>query len=243
MIVLVLVIILAVGVIIWSFQGAEADRFHRRMPIMVGSVLVFGGFFFLGWIRFAPLDFAFDILPDVIEESAVGFVSWLLNMAGDLQLSRWISWITQIGALPGWLLILVIPTRQFVLRLVLISIGLFSVLNVVWTPLAAAMESSRWGRRIDLFFGVVSLLQCLVIFLLLPTIDSWGTATTYLPAFLALVLGVQMGNGVWVTLIGLLLLSVGYLAGAFTSTGYDYVSQNGELTSSGSQPLDPYTIP
>lgn len=208
---LLILFLISAAVIVWSNGGSEehADRFRRRVPHIVGSLFIFSSFFFWGWVKFAPLDFAINFIPDLFKDSAIGLIGWIFNLLGDAQISRLISWVTSIGSLPGWLLLIFIPTGQIFLRTLLLTIGLFSVLYLVWAPLSVVLAYSKIVRFINIALGSVAAGQAVSIFYLLPTIDSWGSAGTEWPGFLALVLGVQMGSGVWITWFGLLLIAVG----------------------------------
>lgn len=235
---LIVLILLAVGIIVWSFQGSEVqtDRFRRRVPAMLGSVFVFFGFFVFGWIKFAPQDFVTSMLPALIEGITVWLVGWLFGLTDVFQ-STWIHWITQFSSLPGWLLIVVLPARQLALRLLLASIGLFAVINVVWAALSAALNVSSWLRGVNLFLGIIALMQAFSLFFFLPTIDAWGTSATYWPAFTALLLGAQMGIGVWITWVGLLMLAFDHLMDGVDS----YASAGSGHPRPEPEPLNPYT--
>jgi len=197
----------------WSIKwfADPVDRFVLRIPQTIGSIAAFSGFFFFGWVKFAPLDFAINVIPDLFEDSTLGFLRWLLNLLGDVQAARFLSWITALANLPGWLLFVLIPSAQPLLRILLFSIGLFSFFYVLWAAAALILDTSRFVHTVNIFFACTGFIQALLLVYLLPSIDSWGSAGTLWPALSALLFGVQMGSGVWITLFGLTLSSIGNL--------------------------------
>lgn len=183
-----------------------------RLPQTIGALATFFGFFFVGWVRFAPLDFAINVIPDMFEDSVFGLLRWVLNMLGDAQAAQFLSWITSLASLPGWLLLVVIPSAQLLLRILLLSIGFFSFLYVIWSAIALIMRPTPFVKTVNILFTCIGFIQAALLIYLLPTIDSWGSAGTMWRSFSALLLGVQMGSGVWITLFGLLLSAVGNFA-------------------------------
>jgi hypothetical protein len=165
------------------------------------------------WLYFNWIEWL-DLLVYLSEFAQVG--SHLIEKMQVVGLLRFVStWggsiVQWLGGIPGWLLFFVIPTFSLWLRLTLVLVGITGLVGFTWAWLVELIPSEslrHWGWRI---VASMSLLSALLLLFQMPTIETWGSTETFLPGLLAWWGMAQIGEGVWVTWVGLVLLGVGSL--------------------------------
>ena len=209
----ILLLLVATIFIMWTLWGSgdQPDRFRLRLPAIAGSVMVFTSFLFMPWIKFAPIDYLINILPDLIEDDVTNALAFLIKLLGQVRVAKLVTLITSIGYLPGWALIILMPTKSIMVRLTIFLVGLVGLVGLLWFPISLFIHKQTVFRTVSIVQAIISFLVALLLLFQTPMIEAWGSSGTFFPGLITLFSGVQMGFGVWVAWVGLLLLGLGNL--------------------------------
>lgn len=207
----------AVALIVWTLQGiaSKPDVVHARVPTFVGAFLVITSFTSMPWVHFAPFNYLIDIGmgPDIFLEQASETIAFVFRHLGQKGVARLFSFIAWFGFIPGWALIFLIPSQAIFVRLVIALVGIVGVLSALWVPISLFIQNETIQRIIGVLQAIFAFLAAFLLLLQMPTIDAWGSKGTFMPGLITLMSGAQLGIGVWVAWIGLLLLGIGGLLG------------------------------
>ncbi len=185
-----------------------AQTLRPRMVTLLGAVLVGGGYFFQPWIE---LDFIsyFNPTPEFIHQLFPREIATMLvERFGVSWLHRALQLFNIFTSLNGWQIQL-LPTYDWLTR-GWAFLPLFCLLLALLTVLIGLTVPGNFlarGAGMALIF--VSVLDALGLLLSLPAIDALGIHNNFQIGLLATLLGVHLGNGPWICVFGLLVLSVG----------------------------------
>ena len=207
------VLLLAVAVMVWAVRGMDegGDGFHLRVVCTIGAGLVTASFLSMPWVVFSPTDYVIHLGPEVIEDAGIEGVAFLLELVQKSEVSRVVSLFSGIGFIPGWLLIILLPSKILGVRLVILAVGLTGIFGLLWFPVSLFLRSDQPSRAASWLQLVLGLGLALLLLVQMPVIDSWGTKGTLWPALVAILAGVKMGPGIWVAWMGLIILAIGSL--------------------------------
>jgi hypothetical protein len=207
----VLLLLAALAFMGWVLQGKDApsDRFRLRLPAALGGVMILSSFITMPWIRFAPLDYLTEVVPDMLWVRAPELLSVLIRWLGHTGVAKLVSLFSSIGFLPGWLAMFLMPTKDIGIRTLIFLVALTGLLGAVWFLLSLFIRHRALCRGMGGFCALASFVVALLLLLNAPTLDAWASKGAFLPGLLALISGAHMGYGVWVAWVGLLLLGAG----------------------------------
>jgi len=206
--------LLTLGFILWLLtpfcDDPLAESLSYRLPTLIGVIAVLGSFLWLPWLNFAPWqyarfvpDWAWDILPEVLRS--------LDNLLGSDALHRALSLLESFSALPGRWLIILIPTPDLWVRLVIGLPVMVAVLSMLWLLASPFIRLKVVTQFMGAWQVSSSFLAFVLLLLQVPNIDAWGTSGNFWLGLIALLTGAQMGFGVRASLAGLFFLILGGL--------------------------------
>jgi hypothetical protein len=200
-----------------------SDRMIPHFPTILGAALSLNAFFFLPWVEFSPVPYVLDR-----HASLINTLSSLLHIIGQDQIAAILSLLQTAAGIPGWLLMVVIPTTNWLVRITLFLVPwtgglalLWMALSLLFRPQSNIKSIFAIGQAISASIGVIGLLVCM------PTIDAFGDTGNSVLRLLAVVAGVRMTWYVWLAWLGLVLLTAGGVietaeASATASQAYGY---------------------
>lgn len=206
----------AFGATTWALRsaGERSSPMPLRGLAAVGAVLVLGSFVMMPWVIFTPLSYMLDgMLPDLLQAYAPDVLGRLLRWMGKGSVGWGVTLISSIGYIPGWLLVLLIPSRAIAVRLVIALVGLIGLMSLGGSLTSLVVRHAALQRALGWVQGGTGIVGALLLLGQMPAIDAWGSTGTFAPGLLALASGAQMGPGVWVAWVGLLLVGAGSLLG------------------------------
>ncbi len=197
-----------IGFLILKKSIPFEQRSLSRMITLLGILLTFLGFFFEHWIELDFLGYI-DPTPELIRDIVPSeIVIAIVKRIG----SEWIGSILDIfdtftsfngvtihliPTLFGWIWLATwTPLIPLSFSILVPAIGLKS-------PASGFAKVGGW------ILLATSLLSVLSLLFVLPRLDAAGSESSFQFSLLATILGVKMGNGPWVSIIGMLLLAVG----------------------------------
>lgn len=174
-----------------------------RLTTLLGVALIVGGFFqpwlrfdFLRYMRWGPGDLLTDLLPEVLQ--------WI----GPEPLAKLLSLVERVTSLNGWQVQLV-PFYHMPTRLAALAPLPLALLALCWTPWGASLAGGRACKVVGVGMAAASLLLLGALVVAAPGLDALGQPRGLEWSLLAVLLGVRVGSGVWLTVAGLALLVVG----------------------------------
>jgi hypothetical protein len=207
-------ILLAIALVTYSLNLAyrEPSGMGARLPTIVGITLSLGSFVFLPWVKFSPVSYLVNVEPEILSDYVSEVLALLLRLLGQTGVATILSLLESIGGIPGWLLVVVIPTSNWLTRFTLIMIPIVGGLSLLWLAFTLFVNRVAARRIFGMGQAIVALLTALLLLLQMPTIDAFGVAGNLPLRFLAVLSGARMSSSVWLAWLGLLLIGVGGLA-------------------------------
>jgi len=187
-----------------------AQGLRPRLITLLGFFLVGGTFFFQPWVKFDFLGyinptpeflrqlFAGDLINKLIELLGVGWISKLLHV------------FHMFTSFNGWQ-IEFIPTLGIWIRFCTLLPLFPFALSIIGILIGSAHRGSLVAHLIGWVLLISGLVSATLLLLALPELDALGIRGHFQWALLATILGTRMGNGPWLCLVGLLLISLGGL--------------------------------
>ncbi len=213
-------VLLSIGFIIWVLRLFQHQpRRAAQVLTLVGGLFTLGSFL-LPWVIFSPVSYLIKLGPEGVNEGAPKVLAWLLQLLRQPGAAGVAEVIESIGGIPGWLLIVIIPTTNLWVRLIMILVVVSSVISLVWLLLSLAISSSvtKVAGGLQTFF---TFLTAILLLSQMPTLDAMGSEGNIYFRLLAVLAGGRMGYGVWLAFLGLMVLSVGGLIFAFSTVSTD----------------------
>ncbi len=212
-------VVLGLG-ICWSFYGM-----WRRGRLISWSLTTGGGgaivaSFWLPWVHFAPIHVFVGGTGDLVAENA----GWLLRLLRLPMAADIVEQISVLTAVPGWLLFVIIPTVDVWIRLALALTLLVGAGGILWPIIATAVSDStqRWG---GLYQAIAAIIATVGLLLNLPMIHSFGGESHVVVHLIAVLLGTSIGEGMWMSWCGLLMMIIGGFVAALST---DQLPPNGD---------------
>ncbi len=196
------VIWIALAVMALASDTRFAVGLRPRLLTLLGVALILGGFFqpwlnldFLRYVRLGP-DVLTAFLPEVLQQIGPEPVAKVLFL------------LERVTHLNGWQMQLV-PFYNVPTRLAAVAPLLLAMAALVWTPWGASLAGSRACKAVGGILTCLSLALLVALTAAAPILDALGQPQQLEWSLLTVLLGVRVGNGVWLTLVGLLLLAIG----------------------------------
>lgn len=184
--------------------------FLRRLPTILGLLLIFFGFFWSPWVRFSPTEYLNGSLFQFILENVPTSIAQSFDQAGIREGAQLLATLESLGGVPGWVLLLIIPTTNPWVRAVLFSI------SVTWVFGIVALFISFFPTKTCCIRGMISGLQCLLALVValclltqMPTIDALGGDTNFEVRVIVTLINAHLSEGAWFSWVGLLALAAG----------------------------------
>ncbi len=146
------------------------------------------------------LDLGPDLIADILPEA-------IQRLAPESLAKVW-RLVEEFSQLKAWQLQM-IPFYRLGTRLAVILPTLLALLALFWLPFGVVMGGRRISKAIGAVLCGLSLWALIILLGALPELDALGASTQREWSFVVVLLGVRLGNGVWFTVVGLLLLVAG----------------------------------
>ncbi len=174
-----------------------------RLVALLGVFLILGSFLFQDWVRFDFIQYlrvGWDPLLDLAPEAA--------GLFGIDNLTPFLRVLLGAASLNGWQLALA-PFFGLGTRAALVFPSLIALAALVWLPFGTSYSGSLPCKVVGTLLAVVSTLALIGLATANPHVDALGVHGQIHWAMLAVLLGVRMEMGPWLTMVGLVLLIVG----------------------------------
>jgi len=110
--------------------------------------------------------------------------------------------------LSGWALWHEVPRVNVFLRWSLLLAMILAAATVIWALFTLISRLGRVSRIGTLLYSVGALLVFLLVLWYVPTVDTFGLRDDFGLALVCLLTGSRTGSGIWVALLGLLMIAV-----------------------------------
>jgi hypothetical protein len=214
--------IIVVGVMRAATPMAVALK--PRTITLIGIALILGSFFFQDWLRFDFIQYlrvGWDPVRDLAPEAA--------GLFGLESLTPLLRIVLGAATLNGWQLALV-PFLSLGTRAALLLPPLIALAALVWLPFGASYSGSLPCKIVGVLLAVVSMTALVGLTVAIPQVDALGVHDQIHWAMLAVLLGVRMELGPWLTLLGLGLLFVGGMVEIMAGSPVSREDRSQELT-------------
>ncbi len=194
---------LVIALAVFRSDTLLAAAFKPRLVPLLGVVLIIGSFLFQDWMRFDFIQYlrvGWDPLRDLAPEAA--------GLFGMENLTPFLRVLLGAASLNGWQLALA-PFFDLATRAALIFPSLIALAALVWLPFGASYSSSLPCKVVDVLLAAASILALGGLAIAIPQMDALGVHDQVQWAMLAVLLGVRLEFGPWLTMVGLGLLFVG----------------------------------
>lgn len=201
-----------------------AIAFRTRLVTLLGIFLILNGFFFHDWLRFDFIQYlraGWDPVRDLAPEAA--------GLFGLESLTPLLRIVLGAATLNGWQLALV-PFLSLGTRAALLLPPLIALAALVWLPFGASYSGSLPCKIVGVLLAVVSMTALVGLTVAIPQVDALGVHDQIHWAMLAVLLGVRMELGPWLTLLGLGLLFVGGMVEIMAGSPVSREDRSQELT-------------
>jgi hypothetical protein len=207
-------ILLAIALVTYSLNLAyrEPSGMGARLPTIAGITLSLGSFFFLPWVKFSPVSYLVNVEPEILGDYVSEVLAFILRLLGQTGVAAILSLLESIGGIPGWLLVVVIPTSDWLTRLTLILVPITGGLSLLWLAFTLFVNPIAARRIFGIGQAIFALMTALLLLSQIPTIDALGISGNLPLRFLTVISGARMSSSVWLAWLGLLLIGVGGLA-------------------------------
>jgi hypothetical protein len=208
---------------------SQASWRRRILPLWMvgfGVWLSAGSFAFLPWITFAPWRYARRFTVDVAAEVVLVILEQAERFAHVAKALEFVSDAVKFINLSGWLAFIAMPSFNLYVRLAILAAPGAALLSLVAASIGAVSRSepvTRWAGIVQAG-GALSALVILITGL--PMIDSWGTLRSFPVNLLPVFMGAELCYGVWVALLGLVVLVV---SGVWLGSGASQSSSESEM--------------
>lgn len=196
---------LLVAVAVIRSDTPLAIAFKSRLIALFGVLLILGSFFFQDWLRFDFIQYlraGWDPVRNLAPAAA--------GLFGLESLTPLLRAILGAASLNGWQLALA-PFFSLGTRAALVLPALLALAAFVWLPFGASYSGRLPCKVVGTVLAIVSALALMGLAIAIPQIDALGVHDQIQWAMLAVLLGIRMEMGPWLTMIGLALLFVGGL--------------------------------
>jgi hypothetical protein len=196
-------IVAIVIVVVLRASTPLANAFKPRLITLLGIVLILGSFFFQDWVRFDFIQYlrvGWDPLRELAPEAA-----GLFGMENFTPLLRVLLGAASLNGLQ----LALVPFFGLGTRAALVFPSLIALAALVWLPFGTSYSGSLPCKVVGVLLAVVSILALIGLAMAIPQVDALGVDDQIHWAILAVLLGVRMEMGPWLTMVGLSLLFVG----------------------------------
>lgn len=197
----------------WGLYLAHGKQggIPARLPTVLGILITLGSFAFLGWVKLSPVGYMLDVVADVLTKHFPDTLDLIPQILDSEGAKRVVSTILSLGGIPGWLLVIIIPTTDLFVRIILILVPFTAGMSLLWLPFSSIVESERVRRFASLGQAVTAFLVAILLLIQIPKIDALTNPENLFLRFLALIGGAQVGFATWLAWAGILLLGIGGL--------------------------------
>jgi hypothetical protein len=219
-----------------------AIRLRQRLLTAWGTILVFGAVLLLPWVHFQGLDYFDRQLGGLAREDSarklITLVPWLERALDAVQLGSGADFVRLLPdmelieladvaragrSLSGFEVWRQVSRKSGALDTTLVLVLLAAVGGGIGAILALPSEFNvRW---VPVGYGILALLALLMTLWHVPTMDSFGLRGDLPLDIIVFLSGARIGYGVWVTLLGLVMVVLGSildLMGALQDGGDDW---------------------
>lgn len=214
--------IIVVGVMRAATPMAVALK--PRTITLIGIALILGSFFFQDWLRFDFIQYlrvGWDPVRDLAPEAA--------GLFGLESLTPLLRIVLGAATLNGWQLALV-PFFSLGTRAALLFPPVIALAALVWLPFGASYSGSLACKIVGVLLAVASLAALVGLTVAIPQVDALGVHDQINWALLAVLLGIRMELGPWLTMLGLGLLFVGGMVEIMADSPASRQDRSQELT-------------
>ncbi len=204
MLLLIFGIALLIGGVLWlASRNQQQPHLRRRILTLIGSTITIMSFF-LPWIEISPLNYVFTTGTDGMSEVLAGLLRMLhLERVADV-----VDFITILGGIPGWLLMLILPTTDPWVRLVMFYVAIVACINGGWLVISL-LTPAGFSKKMHLVQTATALLACIFLLICMPQLDAFGDNQNTYIRFMTTIAGVHLGGAVWLAWVGLILIGIG----------------------------------
>lgn len=193
-------------------RGALKKHILASMFLLLGAGLIFCAFFFQPWVELKFTQYIINtpkILEGLLPQELV--VVFLRIFKADT-LEKVFSIITKIGSISlSGLSMQVVPTYGFATRVWILAPLFLTPLVLIRVLIGFFKNLNCGSKAVDFCFIIAALTAGIGLLVSLPEIDALGLHQNFAWTLLAAFLGIRIGNGPWITILGLILLQVGSL--------------------------------
>lgn len=212
---------LIVAAVVLRNDTPLAIAFKPRLVTLLGVVFVLGSFLFLPWLR---VDVAgYMDVPG--SEPLKAALPTALSLFGIEQLKDLLDIVQKVTSPNGWQL-QAIPVYDLPTRLAASIPALIGVCTIFWLPWGTTFSGGRLCKFVGAVLVVLSALAILGLVNAIPALDAmvvpgwqlallhepWNGLPSHLPAVL---IGIRLSSGPWLTIAGLCLVLLGGLVEIF----------------------------
>lgn len=208
---LFLMIIPTVLLLTWALKHAMEGNSLESSYLLsaLGALVVLGGLT-TPWISFLFLERVLNAIgPDWISEILPDVISSILGWVGGSRIERLLSIVDQFGFIPGWALVVLIPAKSLMLRIVIVLVMLVGIITLLWFTVSLWLRHTTINRIMGSLQAVAGFGTAFLLLLQVPAIDAWGSKENMVAAMLNLISSAEMGWGVWLTWLGLIITGSG----------------------------------
>lgn len=191
--------------------GRERDSFGARSPTILGVLAAFFGFFFMTWIEVTPARYVLNFLPEVFQDVLPETLVRILELLHQQVPSSVLSFVVSLIGIPGWLLLLALPSTDWFVRLVMLFVPIVCSISIIWLVWTIFFPLHSLRRPMGILQACFAFLTALFLLLEIPNIDALANDQTLIVRFIAVILGIRIGPGIWLAWIGLVLIGFGGL--------------------------------
>lgn len=203
---------------------------------LLGSIGLLATFLWMPWIVFLDAQMAQEqaraFLSNtqirVLFEQAPQLQQWLgiaklenlqdvRKLFSDSEIRALFDLGTTRSGLTGLDLALGVPRLEPVLRILLVFVPIISIAILLWACLSTFARQLSFVRLSSLACGGAAFLLFASLIMFVPSLYTFGEQDDFQLSFVCMLLGTQMGIGLWLALLALFAIGVGVLLDGFVN--------------------------